>query len=96
MSETTINSHINRTSPDSLQVLLRKTKAICTVNAESLNFIESRKDQQVVTHRKYILLPKQSLEKRRKISRSSPSPNDDNLDNELVLTCQAEKKVQTP
>jgi len=83
-----MNSHTNSSSPDSLQVLIRKTKAICTVNAESLNFIQSRKDQQVVTHRKYVLLPKRSLEKRRKISESSSSPNDVTLDNELVLTSQ--------
>jgi len=83
-----MNSHTNSTSPDSLQVLIRKTKAICTVNGESLNFIQSRKDQQVVTHRKYVLLPKRSLEKRRKISGSSSSPNDVTLDNELVLTSQ--------
>jgi len=88
MSEATINSHTKSSSPDSLQVLIRKTKAICTVNVESLNFIQSRKDQQVVTHRKYVLQPKRSLEKRRKISGSSSSPNDVTLDNELVLTSQ--------
>jgi len=92
MSETNANYQTKSTNPDSLQILISKTKAICSVNAESLNFIESRKDQQVVTHRKYVLLPERSLEKRRKISKFFSSCNDKNLDNELLLSCQEVKK----
>jgi len=45
-------------NPDSLEVILAKARAICTINIESLEFIQSRKDEQVITHRKYLLQPK--------------------------------------
>jgi len=45
----------NTESPDSIHVLLKKVKAISTVNSESLGFIESRKGQKVVSNYRYTL-----------------------------------------
>jgi len=50
--------------PQSLNITLAKMKAINTVNAESLHFIESRKGQQVITQRKYYLEAKQPTHKK--------------------------------
>jgi len=73
-------------NPDTLDVLLKKAKAICTVNGESLDFIKSRKGQQVITHRKYILKPK-----RRKISGQGTIYSGGSIENELAFASQDTK-----
>ena len=73
-------------NPDTLDVLLKKAKAICTVNGESLDFIKSRKGQQVITDRKYVLKPK-----RRKISGQGIIYSGGSIENELSFASQDTK-----
>ena len=54
------------TSPDSLQILLQKAHAISTVNQENLDYIQSRKGQQVITKHKYSIQTNPSAVKKQK------------------------------
>ena len=54
-------------SPDSLHTLLQKAHAINTVNRENLDFIQSRKGQQVITKHQYSIQTKPSAAKKQKI-----------------------------
>ena len=90
----------NNIRSDSLQILLQKAKAICTVNRESLTFIQSRRGQQVIIRREYHLnTTKQCIHKSRKMTHSSVfdvniadiDNNDDNR-KELTMTSNDTKK----
>jgi len=93
MSQTATQSNI--TNPDSLQVSLSKVKAISTVNQESLEFIESRKGQQVITQRKYVLEPKQSPQQKRRKLNGLNETNENMIsliENDLVFTSHDTKQ----
>ena len=70
-------------SPDSLQLLLRKTRAIYIINKENIAHIEARKGQQIIVKHQYTVQTQPHANKKQKNKRSS-NTNDDSDVFELV------------
>jgi len=75
---------------DSIQIMISRAKAICKVNAESLEIIQSRKGQKVIVDRKYVLVNNESPSKRRKVANESAVKASN--ENELTFVSQDIKK----
>jgi len=66
---------------DSIQIMISRAKAICKVNTESLEIIKSRKGQEVIVDREYLL-----------VANVSPSEKGQ-LDNDSAITTSAASEL---
>ena len=72
---------------DSFHELLTKTQDICAINSQNIQFIESRRGQKVITHRRYVLEPQLSSQKKRKLNGSFvESRNSSSSEQGLIFT----------
>ena len=79
----TMSSSYDIDSPDSLQLLLRRTHAIYTINKENISHIEDRKEQKIIAKHQYIMQTQPRANKKQKTKHSS-NTNDDSDMFELV------------